>query len=75
VAGMLEEAGPSTSAPSSRRGAASTATDEQSSVSTKGSGVGRHASASAWAIEGVWLWQMGGAGDRGILKPGEIRSQ
>ncbi|KAL2793325.1 RPAP1-like protein [Aspergillus keveii] len=75
VAGMLEEAGTSTSAPSSRRGAATATADEQSSGAAKGSGVGRHASASAWAIEGVWLWQMGGAGDRGILKPGEIRSQ
>ncbi|KAL3454065.1 RPAP1-like protein [Aspergillus insuetus] len=75
VAGMLEEAGTSTSAPSSRRGAATATADEQSSSTAKGSGVGRHASASAWAIEGVWLWQMGGAGDRGILKPGEIRSQ
>jgi hypothetical protein len=75
VAGMLEEAGTSTSAPSSRRGAATATADKQSSGAAKGSGVGRHASASAWAIEGVWLWQMGGAGDRGILKPGEIRSQ
>lgn len=36
---------------------------------------GRHASATAWAVEGVWLWQMGGAGDRGLLKEGVVRSQ
>ncbi|KAJ0422075.1 RPAP1-like protein [Aspergillus carlsbadensis] len=75
VAGMLEEAGTSTSARSSRHGAATASADGQDSAPAKGSGVGRHASASAWAIEGVWLWQMGGTGDRGILKPGEIRSQ
>ncbi|PYH76036.1 hypothetical protein BO82DRAFT_359486 [Aspergillus uvarum CBS 121591] len=34
-----------------------------------------HASATAWAVEGVWLWQMGGGGDRGILKEGAVRSQ
>lgn len=38
-------------------------------------GLGRHASAAAWAVEGVWLWQKGGAGDRGLLKEGQIRSQ
>ncbi|KAJ5710782.1 hypothetical protein N7488_004938 [Penicillium malachiteum] len=39
------------------------------------SGIGRHASAAAWAVEGVWLWQQGGGGDRGFLKEGQIRSQ
>lgn len=39
----------------------------------KGAGIGRHASAAAWAVEGVWLWQKGGGGDRGILKEGVIR--
>ncbi|KAE8349252.1 RPAP1-like protein [Aspergillus coremiiformis] len=38
-------------------------------------GVGHHASATAWAVESVWLWQMGGAGDRGVLKEGTVRSQ
>lgn len=38
-------------------------------------GFGRHASATAWAVEGVWLWQMGGGGDRGLLKEGVLRSQ
>ncbi|KAF7715621.1 Uncharacterized protein PECH_000966 [Penicillium ucsense] len=37
------------------------------------SGIGRHASAAAWAMEGVWLWQRGGGGDRGFLKPGQTR--
>ncbi|CAL5866578.1 uncharacterized protein PFLUO_LOCUS787 [Penicillium psychrofluorescens] len=38
------------------------------------SSIGRHASAAAWAVEGVWLWQKGGGGDRGLLKDGQIRS-
>ncbi|KAJ5885272.1 hypothetical protein N7495_009782 [Penicillium taxi] len=38
------------------------------------SGIGRHASAAAWAVEGVWLWQKSGGGDRGLLKKGQIRS-
>ncbi|KAJ5766459.1 uncharacterized protein N7511_004075 [Penicillium nucicola] len=38
------------------------------------SGVGRHASAAAWAVEGIWLWQKGGGGDRGLLKEGQHRS-
>lgn len=39
------------------------------------SGLGRHASATAWAVEGVWLWQKGGGGDRGLLREGQHRSQ
>lgn len=30
------------------------------------SNIGRHASAKAWAVEGIWLWQKGG-GKRGIV--------
>ncbi|KAJ5377818.1 uncharacterized protein N7496_005227 [Penicillium cataractarum] len=37
------------------------------------SGIGRHASAAAWAMESVWLWQKGGGGDRGLLKQGQTR--
>ncbi|KAL1962753.1 hypothetical protein VTN77DRAFT_9207 [Rasamsonia byssochlamydoides] len=37
--------------------------------------IGKHASAKAWAVEGVWLWQAGGGGDRGILKEGDVRSR
>ncbi|KAL4799441.1 RPAP1-like protein [Aspergillus venezuelensis] len=79
VAGMLEEAGGS--GPSSSKGkndAAGTDEKDTSAPATGGAksgGVGRHASAAAWAVEGVWLWQMGGSGDRGILKPGAVRSQ
>ncbi|KKK23395.1 hypothetical protein AOCH_005693 [Aspergillus ochraceoroseus] len=69
VAGMLEEADASmSSSSSSRRGDQdSTAAEpsEQDSTMMKKGGVGRHASAAAWAVEGVWLWQMGGGGDRG----------
>ncbi|OJK00653.1 hypothetical protein ASPACDRAFT_27235 [Aspergillus aculeatus ATCC 16872] len=50
--------------------------EEDASTSAKDAGRRRHhASATAWAVEGVWLWQMGGGGDRGILKEGAVRSQ
>ncbi|KAJ5999159.1 RNA polymerase II-associated protein 1 N-terminal [Penicillium sp. IBT 35674x] len=50
--------------------------DDQSETNMPvASGIGRHASAAAWAVEGVWLWQKGGGGDRGLLKEGQIRSQ
>ncbi|KAL5000832.1 RPAP1-like protein [Aspergillus recurvatus] len=77
VAGMLEEADSSTSSLSARtdRGSGAAGENSQESSGANRNGVGRHASASAWAVEAVWLWQMGGAGDRGILKPGAIRSQ
>ncbi|KAJ5114640.1 hypothetical protein NUU61_000399 [Penicillium alfredii] len=45
------------------------------STAPAASGIGRHASAAAWAVEGVWLWQKGGGGDRGLLKENQIRSQ
>ena len=54
-------------------------TDEKEEGQANGmpvaSGIGRHASAAAWAIEGVWLWQKGGSGDRGLLREGQHRSQ
>ncbi|KAL2815236.1 hypothetical protein BDW59DRAFT_16911 [Aspergillus cavernicola] len=78
VAGMLEEAGSSTSSSSARPGnqnSTATTQNDQASSATKKSSPGRHASATAWAVEGVWLWQMGGSGDRGVLKPGAVRSQ
>ncbi|KAJ5053621.1 hypothetical protein NUH16_010694 [Penicillium rubens] len=73
VAGMLAEAD----------GAAGQTQGRDKSKNTKGeeggnlplaSGVGRHASAAAWAVEGIWLWQKGGGGDRGLLKEGQHRS-
>ncbi|KAI7974990.1 hypothetical protein EIK77_006646 [Talaromyces pinophilus] len=38
--------------------------EEAKSAGVK-SNIGRHASAKAWAVEGIWLWQKGG-GKRGI---------
>lgn len=74
VAGMLNEAD---GAAASNLGKIKT--DEKEGDKTSGmpvaSGIGRHASAAAWAIEGVWLWQKGGAGDRGLLREGQHRSQ
>ncbi|RDW86120.1 uncharacterized protein DSM5745_02762 [Aspergillus mulundensis] len=77
VAGMLEEADSASSSSSGRAERSSTGAvdNPQETSGAKGSGLGRHASASAWAVEAVWLWQMGGSGDRGILKPGAVRSQ
>ncbi|KAE8362220.1 RPAP1-like protein [Aspergillus caelatus] len=74
VAGMLAEAdGTSTGATRSDKDYG-TGKQGQDPARSKG-GVGHHASATAWAVEGVWLWQMGGAGDRGVLKEGAVRSQ
>lgn len=67
IALMLAEADGASSS-SSSSGSASTPAG-----TVKGAGIGRHASAAAWAVEGVWLWQKGGGGDRGILKEGVIR--
>ncbi|KAF7623289.1 hypothetical protein AFLA_010591 [Aspergillus flavus NRRL3357] len=68
VAGMLAEAD------GTSNGATRSEKQEQDSARSKG-GIGHHASATAWAVEGVWLWQMGGGGDRGVLKEGAVRSQ
>ncbi|KAL4748334.1 hypothetical protein BDW72DRAFT_180726 [Aspergillus terricola var. indicus] len=76
VAGMLQEADMSNSSSThTDRGSGVKGENSQELSGASRSGVGRHASASAWAVEAVWLWQMGGAGDRGILKPGAVRSQ
>ncbi|PWY67541.1 hypothetical protein BO70DRAFT_366276 [Aspergillus heteromorphus CBS 117.55] len=83
VGGMLAEADGSTGGSGSRRGDKDKDKDKDKDTKAEGqeesgpSGGGRrqHASATAWAVEGVWLWQMGGAGDRGVLKENTIRSQ
>ncbi|EYE96254.1 RPAP1 family protein [Aspergillus ruber CBS 135680] len=54
-------------------GSTNTIEGDGSKVPLKGAGIGRHASATAWAVEGVWLWQKSGGGDRGVLKEGTIR--
>ncbi|KAH8428960.1 uncharacterized protein LDX57_006633 [Aspergillus melleus] len=72
VPGMLAEADGASSAGTKRAGKEQKQDQGPSGVN---SGIGRHASATAWAVEGVWLWQSGGGGDRGILKEGELRSQ
>ncbi|KAF7590801.1 RNA polymerase II associated protein 1 [Aspergillus hancockii] len=77
VAAMLAEAdGTSTGATRAEKESAA-AKEPKQGLDAPGSkgGIGRHASATAWAVEGVWLWQMGGGGDRGVLKVGTIRSQ
>lgn len=77
VNGMLAEAEGAAGQDLSRARAAKEEKKDASDTSTTpvASGIGRHASAAAWAIEGVWLWQKGGGGDRGLLKEGQIRSQ
>ncbi|KAL4816170.1 RPAP1-like protein [Aspergillus spinulosporus] len=76
VAGMLQEADSSySSSTRTAKGSGAEGENSQESSGASRSGLGRHASASAWAVEAVWLWQMGGAGDRGILKAGAVRSK
>ncbi|OKL63548.1 hypothetical protein UA08_02033 [Talaromyces atroroseus] len=61
---MLQEAegGPS----QQRRGQENRPEKEDDKVDTGlKSNIGKHASAKAWAVEGIWLWQKGG-GNRGI---------
>ncbi|PYH90564.1 hypothetical protein BO71DRAFT_402094 [Aspergillus ellipticus CBS 707.79] len=80
VGGMLAEA--DNAKGGSRRGDKGPSTgdkkaegQEESAGSTTSTGRRQHASATAWAVEGVWLWQSGGGGDRGVLKENTIRSQ
>ena len=76
VPAMLNEADGSTAGSTSRRASERRGSSSQEPVASGLQGaVGRHASAVAWAVEGVWLWQMGGAGDRGVIKENAVRSQ
>ncbi|KAE8166229.1 RPAP1-like protein [Aspergillus tamarii] len=74
VTGMLAEADGTSTGPTRSDKENATEKQGQDLARSKG-GIGHHASATAWAVEGVWLWQMGGAGDRGVLKEGAVRSQ
>ncbi|KAJ6178402.1 hypothetical protein N7519_008863 [Penicillium mononematosum] len=73
VAGMLAEADGAAGQTQGRDKSKNTK-DEEGGNLPLASGVGRHASAAAWAVEGIWLWQKGGGGDRGLLKEGQHRS-
>ncbi|KAJ5566326.1 hypothetical protein N7535_007964 [Penicillium sp. DV-2018c] len=72
VAGMLAEADGNAGQTQGRN--KSSQEQEERSGLPLASGIGRHASAAAWAIEGIWLWQQGGGGDRGLLKDGQQRA-
>jgi hypothetical protein len=72
VAGMLAEAD-GNAGQTQGRNKSKDENEEQSDLPLA-SGVGRHASAAAWAVEGIWLWQQGGGGDRGLLKEGQQRA-
>jgi hypothetical protein len=78
VAGMLAEADGEAGQTQGRNKSKSSKdqqdADENGNTMPVASGVGRHASAAAWAVEGIWLWQKGGGGDRGLLKEGQHRS-
>ncbi|OQE16861.1 hypothetical protein PENFLA_c026G05687 [Penicillium flavigenum] len=73
VAGMLAEADGAAGQTQGRDRSKNTKHEEGGNLPLA-SGVGRHASAAAWAVEGIWLWQKGGGGDRGLLKEGQHRS-
>jgi hypothetical protein len=72
VGGMLAEA-EGAQDPSKSRALKEKKDENSQSTAPLASGIGRHASAAAWATEGVWLWQKGGGGDRGLLKEGQTR--
>jgi hypothetical protein len=75
VAGMLAEADGAAGQSTGRNRDSDKKDSEGKNGGTPvASGVGRHASAAAWAVEGIWLWQKGGGGDRGLLKEGQHRS-
>lgn len=70
VAGMLSEAG--ADADIDVDGKKETSPDGKlSTVQAKPGGIGRHASARAWATEAVWLWRRGGDGKRGLRRESE----
>ncbi|KAJ5801359.1 uncharacterized protein N7518_003427 [Penicillium psychrosexuale] len=73
VAGMLAEAD-GAAGQTQGRDKSKNIKDAEGSDLPLASGVGRHASAAAWAVEGIWLWQKGGGGDRGLLKENQHRS-
>lgn len=63
VEGMLTEAGESQDSTDGDAG-------DSAANAAKAGGIGRHASAKAWATEAVWLWRQGCGGERGLKREG-----
>ncbi|KAM5464983.1 hypothetical protein MauCBS54593_006616 [Microsporum audouinii] len=65
VAGMLAEAGGDVDVDGKKE---SSNNNQPTPAPAKAGGIGRHASARAWATEAVWLWRRGGDGKRGLRR-------
>ncbi|KAF3479867.1 uncharacterized protein GIQ15_06843 [Arthroderma uncinatum] len=65
VAGMIDEAGGDADIDGKKE---TSDDDKLTPTPAKAGGIGRHASARAWATEAVWLWRRGGDGTRGLRR-------